>query len=416
MTSGMTDPTTLPWVISVDDHVVEPPHVWETWLPERFRDRGPRVVQDTCQTIVEPGAAAARHVRGGDGPVVDWWTFEDLLRPIPQVMACVGFPRDELTLAPIRFDEMRKGCWDPTARLADMDLNRTERSMCFPTMPRFAGQVFTEAADKELALACVRAYNDWMIEEWCGDSGGRLIPLCIVPMWNPLLAAEEVRRTAAKGCPSVAFTELPAFLGLPSLHDPGRHWDPFLAACEETGTVISMHIGSGSRMPKTSDDAPAGVSMALTSLNAYMSMADWLLSGALARFPGLKIAFSESQVGWMPFLLERLDGIFTDSKAWADLDPALTELPSSYVKGRVFGCFFDDMVGIDLRHQIGIEQLVFETDYPHQDSTWPHTSELVGRIAERVTPAELEMLVRTNAITMLDLDPRDLRPAGEVGA
>jgi len=182
----MTDPPTpdrseLPWVISVDDHVVEPPHVWETWLPERYRGRGPRVVQDRCETIIEPGAAAARYVRGGDGPVLDWWVFEDVLRPIPQVMACVGFPRDQLTVAPIRFDEMRRGCWDPAARLADMDLNRTERSMCFPTMPRFAGQVFTEAVDKELALACVRAYNDWMVEEWCGDSGGRLIPLRSCP-------------------------------------------------------------------------------------------------------------------------------------------------------------------------------------------------------------------------------------------
>jgi predicted TIM-barrel fold metal-dependent hydrolase len=141
-----------------------------------------------------------------------------------------------------------------------------------------------------------------------------------------------------------------------------------------------------------------------------MAMADWLLSGTLLRFPNLKIAFSESQVGWMPFLLDRLDRVFTNSGSWSDLDPALTELPSSQVPGRVFGCFFDDMVGIDARDQIGIEQLVFETDYPHQDSTWPDTPKLVAEIAERVSPEELEMLVRSNAITMLDLEPGDLRP------
>ena len=153
-----------------------------------------------------------------------------------------------------------------------------------------------------------------------------------------------------------------------------------------------------------------GVGIALTNLNATMSMTDWLMSGALARFPKLKIAFSESQVGWMPFLMERVDSVFVKSKAWAGLDPRLTELPSSYVKGRVFGCFFDDMTGVDLRHRIGIEQLVFETDYPHQDSTWPHTDRTVAEIARRVPPNELEMLVRTNAIAMLDLDPADLRP------
>jgi predicted TIM-barrel fold metal-dependent hydrolase len=400
----------LPWVISVDDHVVEPPNVWTDWLPARFREQGPRIVQDRCETIIQPHSNAARYVKGGDGPIVDWWVYEDLLRPIPQVMACAGFPPEALTLAPLPYAEMRPGCYDRDARLADMDINRTERSLCFPSFPRFAGQTFLDAKDKEVALASVRAYNDWMIEEWCGPTGGRLIPLCLVPLWDPHLAAAEVRRNAARGCRAVAFTELPVNLGLPSLHDAERHWDPFLAACDETGTTINMHIGSGSRMPTTSPDAPSGVGVALTSLNAYMSMADWLLSGVMARFPNIKIAFSESQVGWMPFLLERVDSVYTKSGAWADLDPAITDLPSSYVPGRVYGCFFDDMVGVDARHQIGVGQLVFETDYPHQDSTWPNTMDVVAKIAARVTPAELEMLVRTNAIEMLSLDPADLRP------
>jgi predicted TIM-barrel fold metal-dependent hydrolase len=400
----------LPWVISVDDHVVEPPHVWTDWLPARLREQGPRIVQDRCETIIDPHSKAARYVKGGDGPIVDWWVYEDLLRPIPQVMACAGFPPEALTLAPLPYAEMRPGCYDRDARLADMDINRTERSLCFPSFPRFAGQTFLEAKDKEVALASVRAYNDWMVEEWCGPTGGRLIPLCLVPLWDAHLAAEEVRRNAARGCRAVAFTELPANLGLPSLHDPDSYWDPFLAACDETGTTINMHIGSGSRMPTTSKDAPAGVGVALTSLNAYMSMADWLLSGVMARYPNIKIAFSESQIGWMPFLLERVDSVFTKSGAWADLDPVITDLPSSYVPGRVYGCFFDDMVGVDARHQIGIGQLVFETDYPHQDSTWPNTVDVVAEIAARVTPEELQMLVRTNAIEMLHLDPADLRP------
>jgi predicted TIM-barrel fold metal-dependent hydrolase len=404
------DDTSLPWVISVDDHVIEPPHLWRTWLPAKFRDRGPHIERDTCETIVPPGGNGSRYVRGQGGPVVDWWVYENLVKPTPQVTACAGFPRDSFTVEPINFADMREGCYDPSARLADMDVNRVERSLCFPNFPRFAGQVFMEAADKELASACVQAFNDWMIEEWCGDSGGRLIPLCIVPLWDPSLAAAEVRRTAARGSEAITFTELPSNLGLPSIHDRSRHWDPLFEACAETGTVVCMHIGSGSKMPVTSADAPAGVVTTLTSLNAYMSLADWLLSGMLVRFPDLKIAYSESQVGWMPFLLERVDQVFATSRAWSNLDPMITEPPSSQVPGRVFGCFFDDMVGVDARHQIGIEQLVFETDYPHQDSTWPRTPELVARIAERVTPDELEMLVRANAIAMLDLDPADLRP------
>jgi predicted TIM-barrel fold metal-dependent hydrolase len=405
------DVSELPWVISVDDHVVEPPHVWQAWLPERLRDRGPRVVQDSCHTTMAADANTAHYIKGGDGPVVDWWVYEDVLRPIPQVSACVGFPREALTLRPIRFDEMRRGCWDPLARLADMDVNLTERSLCFPTFPRFAGQLFSEARDKDLAVACIRAYNDWMVHEWCGDSGGRLIPLCIVPLWDPDAAGAEVRRNAARGVTAVAFTELPTYLGLPSIHDRRRYWDPFLRACDETGTVICMHIGSGSRTTKTSNDAPAASSMALTSLTAYMSMADWLLSGHLARLPHLRIAFCESQIGWMPFLLERLDKIFMESHAWAELDPVITDVPSSYMPGQVFGCFFDDTVGIEMRDRIGVTQLVFETDYPHQDSTWPHSDKVIEAIAAQVTPAELEMLVYTNAITMLGLDPARRPPS-----
>jgi predicted TIM-barrel fold metal-dependent hydrolase len=330
--------------------------------------------------------------------------------PTGLLHACAGIPPEEQENRPAIYEDFRPGTYDQTARLADMDEGHIERSLNFPNYPRFAGQLFSEAKDKELALACVEAWNDWMIEEWCGDSGGRLIPLGMVPLWDPRLAAAEVLRNAARGQKAITFTELPANLGLPSIHDQNRHWDPLFQACDETGTVICMHIGSGSKLQRTSPDAPVGVTTALTSLNAYMAMADWLLSGTLLRFPNLKIAFSESQVGWMPFLLDRLDRVFTNSGAWSDLDPSLTELPSSHVPGRVFGCFFDDMVGIDARHQIGIEQLVFETDYPHQDSTWPDTPKLVAEIGERVTPNELEMLVRSNAITMLDLEPGDLRP------
>ena len=117
-----------------------------------------------------------------------------------------------------------------------MDTNWTQASLCFPNFPRFCGQTFLEASDRELALLCVRAYNDWMVEEWCGASDGRLVPLCLVPLWDPQLAAAEVERNAARGVRAVCFSEIPAYLGLPSIHS--GEWDPFFAACEATGTVL----------------------------------------------------------------------------------------------------------------------------------------------------------------------------------
>jgi predicted TIM-barrel fold metal-dependent hydrolase len=361
------------------------------------------VVEDIAETVIDPVRQSARYIKGGNGPVTDWWVYEDLAKPVPQVSACAGFEPEEYTAAPIRYADMRPGCWDPAARLADMDINRTERSLSFPNISRFAGQMFLEAKDKDLAMRCVKAYNDWMIEEWCGDSGGRLIPLGIVPLWDPVAAGEEIRRNAARNCKAVTFTEMPSNLGLPSIHDPSRHWDPFFAACEETGTVLCMHIGSGSRMAETSPYAPHMVITSLTFANAQLSLVEWLFSGQLARFPGLKIAYSESQIGWMPFILERIDKVWHNSRHWAGDAGLLDRPPSTYVDGRVFGCFFDDDTGIKNRGAIGIKQLLFEVDYPHQDSTWPNTTALVQRMAEQVEPHELEMIVRTNALDMLGL-------------
>ena len=399
----------LPWIISVDDHVVEPPNLWWDRLSSADRERGPRIIRDTCRAYYDENKQYAHEI-GGDGPVADLWVYEDVIKPVQQTTACAGFPPETFTPEPIDYAQMRPGCYDPIERIRDMDVNRTERSLCFPLVPRFCGQMFQEAKDKDLALKCVRAYNDWMIEEWCGDSGGRLIPLCLIPLWDADLAAEEVRRSAARGAPAVAFSEMPSFLGLPSLHDRGRWWDPFLRACNETDTTICMHIGSGSRLFSTSNDAPSGVRISLTHAYAEYSLVDWLLSGTLARFPSLKIAYSESQAGWAPFVLERIDHVFENSRNWAELDDVVTERPSTYVPGRVYWCFFDDPVAIENRHRLGVGQLVFETDYPHQDTTWPNSAKMVEKIAAVVAPDELERIIRTNAIDMLRLDPTPLHP------
>ncbi len=395
--------TALPWIISVDDHVVEPPNVWMDRLSAADRERGPRVVQDTCLSVADPMTGAVKYTKGGDGPITDWWMFEDLVKPIPMVVACAGMPFSDHTINPIAFADMRPGCYDPVARLLDMDINRTERSLCFPFITRFAGQMFLDAQDKGLALRCVKAYNDWMIDEWSAGSGGRLIPLCLIPLWDPVAASAEIRRNAARGCRAITFTEMPHHLGLPSIHDPNRYWDPVFAACNETGTVICMHIGSGSKMAETSPFAPRAAAIALTFSYAQMSLVEWLTSGLLVRFPKLKIAYSESQIGWMPFVLERLDKVFTHS-GYASLDPIITEPPSTYVAGRVYGCFFDDDTGIANRDAIGISQLVFEIDYPHQDTTWPYTNLLVEKMATQLTAPELERVLRLNALEMLGID------------
>ncbi|MGH9032538.1 MAG: amidohydrolase family protein, partial [Acidimicrobiia bacterium] len=162
----------IPKIVSVDDHVVEPAHVWETWLPERFRERGPRVERRGIGTMRHVGGGSYEQTFDPDGPPADCWVYEDLVYIHKRHVAAVGFDRDDMTMSPITYDEMRPGCYEPKARIDDMEMNWVEASLSFPTFPRFCGQTFLEAKDRELAMACVRAYNDWMVQEWCGDSDG----------------------------------------------------------------------------------------------------------------------------------------------------------------------------------------------------------------------------------------------------
>jgi predicted TIM-barrel fold metal-dependent hydrolase len=399
----------IPRIISVDDHVLEPPDLWQSRLPARYLDRGPRVERKKIRF--------AGDGRGGGGSSIGWvedpdagewcdvWYYDDLVSPLLVLSAAVGF--EEVGFSVTTFDRVRRGAWDQTARLADMAANHTDAALCFPnTLPRFCGQTFYEREDKELGLLCVQAYNDWIIDEWSsGEARGRLIPVTLVPLWDPDLAASEVRRCAGKGSFAVTFPENPYPLGLPSIHDKGRFWDPVFTACQETGTVVCMHIGSSSKMPSTSPDAPFIISSTLTFQNAMGSLCDFLFSGTLARFPSLTIAYSEGQVGWMPYILERADKLWQERSA-NTFGTSLPEPPSSYVAGRVYGCIFDDRTGLRNRDAIGIDQICFETDYPHADSTFPHSGETLGKIAGEAGLDEVELykLARGNAIKGFGLE------------
>jgi predicted TIM-barrel fold metal-dependent hydrolase len=398
----------IPKIISVDDHVVEPPDLWTNRLPAKYQEVGPRVVRDRAKFSFTGGVFS--YEKGApDGEWCDWWLYDELVYPFPKLSAAVGF--DDLDVTPTTYDEIRPGCWIQSDRLADMTANHVEASICFPnTLPRFCGQTFyeqgvkREGGDPELARLCVEAYNDWMVDEWCGGEGkGRLIPLTMIPLWDAELAAAEVRRCAAQGSFAVAFSENPHPLGLPSIHS--HHWDPFFAACQETNTMVCMHIGSSSRMPATSPDAPFIVSSTLTFQNAMGSMLDFIFSGTLERFPTLRIAYSEGQVGWMPYVLERAD------KLWAErsdnsFGTSLPHPPTSYIAGRVYGCIFDDETGLKNRDAVGIDQICFETDYPHADSTFPHSKKVAADICAQagLDDTETYKLIRGNAIAAFGLE------------
>ena len=393
----------LPMIISVDDHVVEPANLWIDRLPLKYHDVGPRIKRAPMGEVTFIGGKLTIKP-GSEGAPADWWRYEDLRRPLLRVDSAVGVPRDQVTMSGITFDDMRPGSFEQKSRLEDMDVNHIEASLCFPTFPRFCGQTFTEAKDKELALLCVQAYNDWMVDEWCAGSDGRLIPLVIVPLWDANLAADEVRRNAARGVRAVCFSEIPAYLGLPSIHDPDNYWDPFFAACDETSMIVNMHIGSSSKMPSTSVDAPAAVGSSLTHINAELSMTDFLFSGLFERFSNLKVAYSEGQIGWIPYLLHRMDVVWEDNRGWGGVADKVPNPPSTYFPDHVFGCFFDDPKGLKLIDEIGADNITYESDYPHSDSTWPNTAQLALEQMAGLSDEQIWKVVRGNAIKLFGLD------------
>ena len=403
---GQSATPVIPKIISVDDHVVEPAHTWERWLPAKYRDAGPKIERHRIGGLVYKGGLNYEYEidpADGSGDLCDIWVYEGGLYPHKRHVAAVGFARDDMTLTPITYDEMRQGCWDPKYRLEDMTLDHVDKSLAFPTFPRFCGQTFYEAKDRETALECVYAYNNWMIEEWCGDSGGRLLPLQIIPLWDAELAAAEVRRNSARGCHAVCFSEIPTHLGLPSIHSGS--WDPFFAACDETQTTVCMHIGSSSKMPAASPDAPAAVNATLSFNNSFASLTDFLFSGVFIKFANLKVAYSEGQIGWVPYLLERADDVWMQHRAWGGVKDKIPNPPSSYYYDHVYCCFFRDRHGLISLDVVGEDNITFETDYPHTDSSWPDTKEIAEAMFAGLTEEQIYKAVRGNAIRMLGLEP-----------
>jgi hypothetical protein len=250
-------------IISVDDHVVEPPGMFDGHIPAKWKSQAPKVVTKDDGT--------------------DGWAFEGQYATNVGLNAVAGRPPDEYGVEPTRFGEMRPGCFDIHERIRDMNANGIAASMNFPSYPQFCGQYFARAEDKDLALAVLRAYNDWHVDEWCGTYPGRMIPLALPPIWDPQLMADEVRRIAKKGCHAVTFSENPTKLGYPSMHD--EHWNPFWQACSDENTIVCLHIGSSSQVVVTSIDAPVDTMMTLQPMSIVQAAADLVWSPVLRRFP-----------------------------------------------------------------------------------------------------------------------------------
>jgi predicted TIM-barrel fold metal-dependent hydrolase len=366
-------------IVSCDDHLVEPRHMFEGRLPARLQARAPRIVVD------DTGNEA--------------WTFDDRLQPMIGGNAVAGISREmRHYYEPTRFTQMRRGCWDPDARVRDMDIAGIWASMNFPSnVSGFCGRVYSHCSDPELGRATTRAWNDWFHEEWYSVHPTRFIPLGLTHLEDPEAGATEIRRNADRGFKAVSMPELPDKIGFPSISSD--YWDPIMRACAETGTVAALHIGS-SGVP---DVVPAQHSQKLLTtlfpFSALRSCAEWLWSGYPAKYPELRVAMSEGGLGWVAGLIDRLQSNW-EHTGYAEDALGNGMSPVEVLQRNFWFCSLLDPSTIDTRHAIGIENIMFEVDYPHGDGYWPDCQAVIERTWGHIPDHELRQMLSLNAAAL----------------
>jgi predicted TIM-barrel fold metal-dependent hydrolase len=360
-------------LVSVDDHLTEPPDMFVSRVPGQYSDRAPRVERN------DAGA--------------DFWVFEEERVPLLGSDSMCGWEPGHGYLGQVNFDELHPAVYNIHERVKHMDVIGLRSSLTFPSAPfGFAGTRFLKMRDADLALASFRAFNDWILEEWAGPYPGRIIPCQLPWLRDPQQAADEIRANAARGFTSVSFSENPEKLGLPSLYS--GEWDPFFAACVETGTILNLHVGSSSETLVPSKQSPPAVLGALFPINAMASGTDWLFSGIPMRFPDIKIVLSEGGIGWIGMLIDRIEYMGRDldySKDFGSLSPV------DVLRRNFWFTTFCDPSTLPLRHLVGSDHIMVETDYPHIDSSWPDTQDMLRRQFAGIGAEEIELMTHRNA-------------------
>lgn len=368
-------------IVSVDDHIVEPPTMYDQHLSVQHKALAPELRKD----------------KNG----VDYWLYEGKRTGAIGLNAVVGRVKEEYGCEPVSLDHMRKGSWDIHARIDDMNANGILASLNFPSVVAFDGFLFHMFENKANARIVLQAYNDWHIDEWCGLYPGRNIPNALVPYWDIDATIAEIKRVAAKGCHNISFCDNPATKGYPSIHN--EHWAPLWRACADHEMVINIHIGSGAQAPHASMESPIDAWITTMPISIVNSAADWLHLKALQDYP-LQVALSEGGIGWIPYFLERADFSFQQHHAWTHADFGPGRKPSDAFREHFLTCFIDDRFGLANIDAIGEDNIAYECDYPHSDTLWPEAPEHLYRSIEHLSDPVIDKITHANALKRFRFD------------
>ncbi len=368
-------------IISVDDHISEPPDMFQKHLSGDDLKSAPQFEQ-----------------RNG----ADYWTYQGMIMTSVGLNAVVGRPPEEYGMEPQSLEQVRKGCYDPKARIDDMNVNGIAGSLNFGSIGGFDGsRLFHKAEDKALAYKHLRAYNDWHILEWCGYDSSRFIACALLPTWNMDYTVEEIKRIAGMGCKNVTLSDNPTKIGLPSIHNP--YWEPMWRALAEYDITINLHIGSGNAAPHASDETPIEAWITTMPMAINVGAADWLQLSAFERYPELRVVLSESGIGWIPYFMERADFSHSRHTAWTHSNFG-GKKPSEVFKKHFMSCFIDDHFGIKNLEDIGEDNVAYECDYPHSDALWPEVPEFLWPCLKNLTDTQIDKITHRNAMNWLRHD------------
>jgi uncharacterized protein len=381
-TAGSTQRGDLPmdiYPISTDDHA------WEK--PDTFTSRVPVTLRADCPHL----------------EVLDdehWWVYAG--RRVRKVGTGAAAMRDDRGAVRF-FEEAPAAAYDAKARLETMDADGVAAEVLFPQASGFGGGPFVSTeGPPELRLASIRAYNDYLAEEWAGVSP-RFVAQCLLPMWNVDLAATELVRAHALGHKAAVWTSAPQSHGFAHFND--RYWDPLWATLSELEMPVALHIGSAKAAGEAWEGYSAFSRLAVVSVTAITSnvqaIANLLFSGVLERFPTLAFVSVESGLGWVPYLLETADHQYEAQHLW---DEGMSMRPSEYFRRQVYVNFWFERSGIELRHMIGVDNILWEADFPHPTSTYPHSRKAIETSLSGVPAEEQQKLLQGNATRLFKID------------
>jgi len=370
-------------LISADSHVNPRTEMWAEYLAPEFRDRAPRVESDET---------------------ADYEVFEGRRKPIANLASAAGRRPEEYSAAIRRFDEVRPGGWDPAARLEDQDIDGVEAEVLFGAV----GNAPLASEDPRLARASFTAYNHWLAD-FCSHDPNRLIGLAGIPCDSPDDAIDEVRDAASRGLRGAVIAHNP---GVGEWHDD--QWEPFWRAVLDEGWPAHLHVSSGVRRSQGSVAAPNAVnpdgtprgdlfmnSLVASKLESALSLGSFVLGGVLARYPDLKIVSVEAQIGWVPFWKYYIDHVYEKHRWWTKF--SLDEVPSYYADRQVFFTFMEDPPGIELAHRCNVNRIMWSSDYPHSETTYPHSRKIAEDILSHLPAEHFKRVVRDNCAELYGL-------------